>query len=370
MTITPEVLLSGWRGRRLLLELALRSEALRADHDGFETPLAVAAMSASSDLDPNPGQPLVSFLGLGVPEPMPGTTPESVASLLGAVHLADVDQDLALRALADVVANARYWQEPDGEDTLAAAPGMRTALGRVATHVAGAAAAVSWWSESVVRADQHTVVWDADAQARPVGGGGVAERLASWSDAVRKSEREAEKHTPAGPTASSSGEWWSTPPYDLVHTTRGLGSSGPAGLWLVEDGMGWERAVTRRVAVPTEARVYEIDGPDAWAALCRAHPLDVSAQKRHDWYRTTGRVRRWVIPDWASVAVEHDAVHLTAAAYLAAAGTAIPVDGETCSVIAGWNPDETYWLTDAVRPEEGGAVWVLDDEDWVLAVGA
>ncbi|WP_454858475.1 hypothetical protein [Promicromonospora soli] len=91
----------------------------------------------------------------------------------------------------------------------------------------------------------------------------------------------------------------------------------------------------------------------------------MTAQKRHDWYRTTGRVERWVIPDWSILALEYDAVHLTAAAYLAAAGTAIPVDRGTCSVIAGWNPDETYWLTGVARPEEDGAEWVLDDEDWV-----
>jgi hypothetical protein len=366
MTIRPEALPSGWRGRRLLLELALGSEALRADRDGTETPLAVAAMSASSELDPNPGQSLVSFFGRGVPEPMPVATPESVASLLDAVHLADVDQDSTLRALADVVVYARYWQEPDGDDVLAATPVVRAALGRVAAHLAGFPAAVGWWSESVVRGDQHAVVWDVDAPARTVvGAGGVAERLASWGDAVRKGEREAAKQTSSDPTASWSGEWWSIPPSDLTRTTRSLGRLGPAGLWLVEDGMGWERALTRRVEVPAEARVYEIDSADAWAALCREYPLDVSAQKRHNWYRTTGRAGRWVIPDWTAVAVEHDAVHLTAAAYLAAAGTAIPVDGEACSVIAGWNPDETYWFVDAVRPEEDGAVWVLDDEDWV-----
>lgn len=151
----------------------------------------------------------------------------------------------------------------------------------------------------------------------------------------------------------------------MVHTTRSLGEFGPAGVWLVEDDMGWERAVTHRVAAPAGARVYEIDGPDAWAALCRTYPLEVTEQKRHDWYSTTGRDGRWVVPDWSAVAVDHDAVHLTAAAYLTSAGTAVPVDDGVASVIAGWNPDETYWLSDDARPEADGAVWVRDDEDWV-----
>lgn len=345
MTIRPEDLLSGWRGRRFLVELALGSEALRADRDGTDAPLAQAVMSAAS--------------------------PETVAALLDRVHLADVDEDSALRDLADVVVNARYWQEPDGEDLLAATPAVRAALGRVAGHVAGSASAVGWWSEPVARGDQHAITWDAEASdpgGKTSGTAiGVAARLALWHDGVVEEERQAQQHMPTDPNASWSGEWWSTPPSDLTHTTRSLGRYGPGGLWLVEDGAGWERAVTRRVEVPAGARVYEVDRPDAWAELCRAYPLEVTAQKRHDWYRTTGRAGRWVIPDWAAIAVDHDGVHLTAAAYLSAAGTVIPVDGDTGSVIAGWNPDETYWLVDDVRPERDGAEWVLDDQDWVPA---
>lgn len=375
MTITPEALLGGWRGRRFLLELALGSEALLADCDEAGVPLASATMRAAYDLDPGRGQSIVSF-GPGAQEAeLTAATPESVASLLGRVHLADVEQGLVLRALEDAVANARYWQEPDGEDLLAATPVVRTALGRVAVHVAGSVhvagfgAAVGWWSEPVARADQHTITWDADATASAgamTGAGpGAGERLAQWRADVVKDERQALKHAPTDPTASWSGSWWSTPPSDLTRTTRSLGRPGPAGLWLVEDGLGWERAVARRVQVPADVRVCEIDGAATWAALCRAYPLDVTAQKRHDWYRTTGRAGRWVIPDWTKIAVDHDAVHLTAAAYLAAAGTAIPVDDDTAGVIAGWNPDETYWFADAVRQEPDGAAWVLDDEDWV-----
>ncbi len=97
----------------------------------------------------------------------------------------------------------------------------------------------------------------------------------------------------------------------------------PAGLWFVEDDMGWTRAVSRRMRVPCGVRVYEIDGAQAWAQLCREFPVEVTAQKRHDWYSTTGRVGRWVIPDWPRVAECYDGVHLTVCGYLAAAGTAI-----------------------------------------------
>jgi len=80
--------------------------------------------------------------------------------------------------------------------------------------------------------------------------------------------------------------------------------------------------------------------------LCRANPLEVTASRRHDWFRTTGRHGAWVIPDWQAVEGEWDAVHLSVAAYLALAGRAIEVDGERASVIAGWSPDTTWWLTE------------------------
>lgn len=89
----------------------------------------------------------------------------------------------------------------------------------------------------------------------------------------------------------------------------------------------------------------------------------LAAQKCHDWYRTTGRDRRWVLPDWQAVAEEYGGVHLTVAGYLAAAGTAVDVDGDAASVIAGWAPDETFWLTDDVCADGDVVEWVREDND-------
>lgn len=112
--------------------------------------------------------------------------------------------------------------------------------------------------------------------------------------------------------------------------------------------MGWEKARTRPVRIDPTARVYEISTADDWAELCRRFPLDLTASRRHDWYRATGRVGDWVIPDWTSVGEHCDGVHLSAAAYLQAAGSPIPVDDDSASLIAGWNPDETWWFTTEV----------------------
>ncbi len=113
--------------------------------------------------------------------------------------------------------------------------------------------------------------------------------------------------------------------------------------------------------IPAGARVYEVDGAQAWAELCRRFPVEVTAQKRHDWYRTTGRSGRWVVPDWPRLSELYEGVHLTVAGYLAAAGTAIAVDTDTASVIAGWAPDDTYWLTDTVNLDsDDSRTWVCD----------
>ena len=108
--------------------------------------------------------------------------------------------------------------------------------------------------------------------------------------------------------------------------------------------MGWEKAQVRPVGINLAARVHEIRHADDWAELCRRFPLEVTASRRHDWYRATGRVGDWVIPDWTSVGEHFDGVHLSVAAYLQTAGAVVPVEEDSASLIAGWNPDETWWF--------------------------
>lgn len=109
--------------------------------------------------------------------------------------------------------------------------------------------------------------------------------------------------------------------------------------------------------------------PQDWAALCRRHPLDVTASRRHDWYRTTGRDGSWVQPDWSAVAQETDAVHLTMRGYLTTAGLAVPVSEGVASVLAGWDPDATYWFAGAAVDPGTARDWVYDSDDdcWVPA---
>lgn len=58
-----------------------------------------------------------------------------------------------------------------------------------------------------------------------------------------------------------------------------------------------------------------------------------------------------------------DAVHLTVAAYLNTAGRAIPVEPDAATLLAGWAPDETVWLTDGLSLEGAATLWRGDRHD-------
>lgn len=361
--LDPAALLVGPRGRRLCLELARRQADDRGEARDVE--FAHAAFFAGYELDPGRGTSIRLF-GPGASEPVPRPSPGEVARVLDAIEITVPDELGLVRALAGAVDNARYWQEPDGDDVLAAAPEMRDALARVAEVIVAAAPHVDWWSAPFDPTDQWRVgfIDDRRAPPEPVSGSSAAAHLAQWHDETRDGEERAQRTVPRDPRAAWSGPWWSIPPHELTRTTRSLGERGPAGLWFVEDSFGPDDATAVAVVIPREARVYEIDGPDAWAELCRRYPLDVAACRRHDWFRTTGRDEHWVLPDWSAIAAEVDAVHLTVAGYLTTAGRAIAVGEDRFSVLAGWDPGKTVCLTDVetVGPVE---TWRSDDDgDW------
>ncbi|MBO0865271.1 MAG: hypothetical protein J2P16_09395, partial [Mycobacterium sp.] len=47
--------------------------------------------------------------------------------------------------------------------------------------------------------------------------------------------------------------------------------------------------------------------------------------------------------------------------YLTTAGQAIDIGQDAGSVIAGWAPDETYWLTDMLEITGPASHWTRDD---------
>ncbi|WEO77333.1 hypothetical protein BJQ94_18605 [Cryobacterium sp. SO2] len=354
-------LLAGPRGRRLCLETML---TLRDAETAATEELRTAVFFAAYDLDPERGMSRVLF-GAGVNQraevPL-APTPQEVARLLDAAPLPDLDASTLLSALATVVDTARYWQEPDGEDVLAGTPEVRAALARVAEAIAAARGCV-WWAGPMQDREQWVVTF-ADLPHIPRPPARTArEILDRWQGLQLEEEATAQRDRPADPAARFSGTWWSRPALGLMGTTRALPGHGPMGLRFVEDGLGWESATVERVHLPADARIFEIDGAAAWTDLVDRYPLEVTASRRHDWYRITGRSGTWVIPDWSRVRHDYDAVHLTVGGYLSAAGTGIRLDDDRATVLAGWDPDATYWLRDLDRHESTAAEWHLDDAD-------
>jgi hypothetical protein len=275
-----------------------------------------------------------------------------------------LDGPALLKGLQAAVGFASYWQEPDDEDRGFASEAAREALRPVAEAVVAAAGApdVRWWTAPVDRGRQRYAQFlGQHPLPEPVPTGAV-ESLSTWLADTLEDERSAHDR-PEDPAKSYSGRWWSSPAHSrLPVTTRALPALGAAGLALAEDELGWPSARCWPADPDDGARVYEIRSPDQWAELADRYPLDVSTSRRHDWWRVTGWTGRWLIPDYAAVAADWDAVHLTVAGYLTTAGIAIPAGGGARTMLAGWDPDATWWITDVLSFTSPPEDWRKDDQ--------
>ncbi len=94
-----------------------------------------------------------------------------------------------------------------------------------------------------------------------------------------------------------------------------------------------------RFTVSAAARVFTVNGPAAWHRLCATYAAPEPG----------GLLGDLLVPDFAAVAREWDAVHLTLGGLLAA--DQVRVDGPAgSSELQGWNAEQTVWLR-----------WVFDD---------
>jgi hypothetical protein len=96
--------------------------------------------------------------------------------------------------------------------------------------------------------------------------------------------------------ARAAEHWEPRPPGDQAELLRPLAETVASEVWAV--------------GIDPAARVYEVHEPGDWGRLAGAHPRDVTASRRHDWSRWTGREGRWILPDWRSVAARWDGVQL------------------------------------------------------------
>lgn len=328
MTPRAEAILAGPRGRRLCLELV-------RDADPEIDRVVHHLERGSRPFSPEALERLAAALAdLGRP------TPDSPAP-----GRPTLDGPRILAAMGKAVDAAAYWQPPDGADLLAAHPAVRAGLSGVADEIASDPSTA--WFDRPCRLEQWAIDWQSENASPPLPKDARA-TLAKW--ALHDGSE------------VGLGAWWSIP-LGLAQTVDRL----PAALGLVEDSFGWERATT--IPVRGAGRVFEIAAAEDWTALCREYPRDVTVTRRGEWLPATGRNRRWVIPDWERVAREWDAVHLQPLAYLGSAGRVLEIEAgagttATATVLAGFDPGSTLWLTDVVVEWEGPRQdWSFDGGD-------
>lgn len=272
-----------------------------------------------------------------------------------------------LPALGATVDSAMPWQPPRVEDALTGIPEIRAALVNVATGILGSPAA-AWWGEDVDRANQWATQFVRDGQLEPLcSPGDPATRLSRWRQLVAADEARfaADGDRTVSFAKATQGVWWSMPmatgddeePWACpLSSTRAVGSLGAVALALQEDGWGDTEALLRRLEPTIDGRVYEVHSAADWANLVEQYPFDVSWSRRAVWGESTGLDAPWFIPDYEAVSRDFDAIHVSTLGYLTAAGEAIPVTGGA-TVLAGWAPDETYWLTDRVSAHSDTTAW-------------
>lgn len=296
------------------------------------------------------------------PDPLDPEVAHRLATAITAIDPAPLagerDELRMLEPLAQAVSLAAYWQPPYEDDVVVAMPEVQDGLLPMARAILSAPAA-AWWS-SDLSGGQRFVEWDDRPGAR-LDLGPAAGKLAAWKAATTAEEADAASR-PSNPAAPVGGSWWSSPANSgLPRTARALEGLGSVGLDLEEDGFGELEARVVPVSVRGDIRVCELRGPEDWTALVASHPLEVSLSRRHDWWQVTGLDNAWVMPDWQAVAEHFDVVHLTVTGYLTTAGRALEV-GPAFTVLAGWNPDESYWLTDALEPGSAPTEWSRLDQ--------
>ena len=319
--------LSGPRGRRACLEYArLTNEAVNS-----------SLFWLAHELDANPGVLFRIGDGFGETTPDPQLTATDVAARIDAVELSATNLVSLREALYQALESAHYWQAPDGDDVVAALPEVRASLRPIAELIAQAMPDLA----SVRGKNQWAVDWNPANEAAPLFTDPAA-ALATWTREVAEDEARWAQVQDSSPHSPTTGTWWSVPLSTLE--TRGTVE---AALDLVEDSFGWAAATF--IPVSGSGSMFEVASAEDWAKLCREYPVEVTASRRHDWFRVTGRDGRWVIPDWERVADDWDAVHLTALGYFSSATQLIEVDDRFASIIAGWAPDSTLWLRDVAR---------------------
>src|SRR5215831_100969 len=240
----------------------------------------------------------------------------------------------------------------------AAAPHLATAAASLlpVSRALAAAPAAQWWWQPPDHSHQR---WLGASGGQPPRGPALAEGIRAQGAADEDEELRAARELPwpAEDGKIYTGTWWSPPLGDTVFTTTGpVGSLPAVGLGCLADSFGEDRFEIWDVQISPQARIWDITGPDDWGRLAARYRRDVTASRRHDWYRLTGRDGAWILPDWPQVARDWDGVHLSIAGYITATGFVIAA-ASAAIVLTGWEPDQTLWLNDVFTKTARSGTW-------------
>ena len=361
-----DLLLGGRRGRAMLADLAGLDSLVLLAAEGRPPPAGVTSLESSSSSGLSAllrwsRRPRRAHRDAGTwPEWMnPGGS--DAATIIGAA-VASTIQASAERSwfteslvLLASVARAAEQREPP-------LPGGQAELLQPLAKAVARAPAASWWWEP---ADLRQQRWAGCDHHRTLArGGDVARAVEAAEEDAAAEEKEAIARDRAlaarrgGAEVTVTGTWWSGPLGGTVWTSRGnIGDLPAVGLACAEDPLGEEEFEVWAVGIDPAARVYEVHEPGDWERLATAHPRDVTASRRHDWSRWTGREGQWILPDWRSVAAQWDGVHVSVAGYLSTARMAVDSGGGAATLLAGWDADQTLWLRDVFTGTQRLTTW-------------
>ncbi|MGC8481899.1 MAG: hypothetical protein ACP5PJ_10150 [Acidimicrobiales bacterium] len=262
----------------------------------------------------------------------------------------NIDDDLLVALLRNVVGSARYWQPPDEIDQWLMEREVAEVFRPVATAIASHPL-TTWWVSDIARNSQHCIV---HTPTESIDYDSV-QALSDWAACIRT-----DTERWIGP--DTTGLWWTGPlgPH-LAATTRVHPGWGIVGLSLMEDAPDLQALASVPLSIEREARVHEVHSTDDWRVLVNLAPLDVTRARGNDWSRATGLNRQWLVPNWEKISSTIDGVHLSLGGYLALAGVPIEINPGVTSLIAGWNPDETYWLTGLASAHGPITTWSWDE---------
>jgi hypothetical protein len=140
--------------------------------------------------------------------------------------------------------------------------------------------------------------------------------------------------------------WWVTPGGNRISdTTLGPVGSALAVKLVCHDDWIMDRTNVQvwKVAIPTNAKIYEVHSPQDWVHLVERFPRLRTYPDLPNWLRWTGCSGPWLVPDWTAVAEHFDGVHVSIGGYLSTSYTAWPV-GDHFTILSGWHPDSTFWI--------------------------